>query len=83
MKKPKQTSSIQEERSTKPPAVKRRRRRKPLSDIPAAAAAKGCCTIESPGAPDRDIPGLSQAECDSIQDAHRGNVTHWNPGACA
>jgi hypothetical protein len=50
---------------------------------PAKAYLKGCCTIVSPGAPDRDVPGLTKAECDAIENAHPGSATHWVKGSCA
>jgi hypothetical protein len=49
----------------------------------AAAAPKGCCTVSQPGAADRDIPGLTKAECNAIEGAHPGSVTHWIQGSCA
>jgi len=63
-------------RSTPKPAT-------PGGKGPASAAPKGCCTIESPGAPDRDVSGLTEAECGAIQNAHPGTVTHWVKGSCA
>jgi hypothetical protein len=50
---------------------------------PAAAAAKGCCTIASPGAPDRAVAGVTQPECIAIQNAHPGSAAHWVKGSCA
>jgi hypothetical protein len=49
----------------------------------AAAHPKGCCTIAAPGVPDRDIPGVTKAECDAIADAHPGSVANWVEGSCA
>jgi hypothetical protein len=70
--------------------IKEKRRAKPkipvlraASSMAAAAAPKGCCTIESPGGPDRQVEGITKAECDAIQNAHAGTVTQWNPGSCA
>jgi len=56
---------------------------KAASTKPASAVAKGCCTIESPGAADRDVGNVTQAECTAIQNAHPGSVTHWVKGSCA
>jgi hypothetical protein len=49
----------------------------------AKAYVKGCCTIVSPGAPDRDVAGVTKAECDAIENAHPGSATHWVKGSCA
>ncbi len=55
-----------------------------MANIHAAAAApKGCCTISAPAAPDRDIPGVTQAECNAIANAQPGAVAHWVKGSCA
>jgi hypothetical protein len=62
---------------------KRKAPSKAASKQPASAAAKGCCTIESPGGPDRDVENITQAECTAIQNAHQGSVTHWVKGSCA
>lgn len=53
------------------------------SRLKAAAAPKGCCVIETEGAPDRNIPNLTEAECDAIQTAHPDTATHWFQGDCA
>lgn len=49
----------------------------------AAAAPKGCCTITSDDGPDREIEGVTKAECDAIANAHPGSYSQWVPGACA
>jgi kumamolisin len=49
----------------------------------AAADSTGCCTISAPGVPDRDIPGVTQAECDAIANSQPGAVAHWVKGSCA
>ena len=46
-------------------------------------APKGCCTIVTGNAPNRQIPGLTEAECNAIEDRLPGTATQWNPGACA
>ena len=53
------------------------------SALKASAAPKGCCTISSEGAPDRDIPNITEAECDAIAIAHPESATHWEKGSCA
>jgi hypothetical protein len=70
-------------RSTKTSSSNKPKRNVPGSKRPAAVAPKGCCTIESPGAPDRDVGGLTQAECAAIENAHPDSVTHWVKGSCA
>jgi hypothetical protein len=66
-------------RATAKPRAKPRMAVRMLS----TAAPKGCCTIESPAAPDRQVPGITKAECDAIANAHPDTVTHWVEGACA
>lgn len=48
-----------------------------------AAVQTGCCTISSPGAPDMQIPNITQSQCIAYQDSHPGTVAHWNSGSCA
>jgi hypothetical protein len=43
----------------------------------------GCCTISAPGIPDRDIPGITKAECEAIANRQPGAVAHWVKGECA
>jgi hypothetical protein len=43
---------------------------------------KGCCIIAAPNVPDRAIPGVTQAECTAIANAHPGSVGHWVAGEC-
>jgi hypothetical protein len=45
-------------------------------------APKGCCIISAPNVPDRAIPGVTQAECIAIANAHPGSVGHWVEGEC-
>jgi hypothetical protein len=52
-------------------------------EMMAAAFPKGCCTITAPGVKDRQIPGVTQAECNSIAATHPGSVGQWVEGACA
>jgi hypothetical protein len=49
---------------------------------PAAANAKGCCTIEYDDKPEDQIPGITQAECKLIARGRSGTA-QWTPGACA
>jgi hypothetical protein len=49
----------------------------------AKAYLTGCCTISSPGAPDRHVPGITKAECNAIENAHPGSATQWVKGSCA
>jgi kumamolisin len=44
---------------------------------------KGCCTISAPSVPDRDIPGVTESECNAIANAQPGAVAHWVSGECA
>jgi hypothetical protein len=55
--------------------------RKPAAK-PAAANAKGCCTIEYDDKPEDQIPGITQAKCKLIA-RQRGGTAQWTPGACA
>ena len=50
---------------------------------PRAAVTTGCCTIAAPGLPDRDIPNVTEAECDAIANLQPGAVAHWVSGSCA
>jgi hypothetical protein len=70
-------------KAKKTPRSTKAKVKKTRSKIRASAAPKGCCIIVTGDAPDRAIPGLTEAECDVIEDAHPGTATHWNPGVCA
>ena len=96
MKKPSKpaprTAAVKTRKKRQPPASHAATAAKPAAKlrskaaivaVAASAAPKGCCTIESPDGPDRDIPGLTEAECRAIQNAHPGTVTHWQKGSCA
>lgn len=48
-----------------------------------APAPKGCCTISAPGVADRDIPGVTESECNAIANTQPGAVAHWVSGECA
>jgi hypothetical protein len=64
-----------------PPA--RRGSRPTPSAAPVADVPTGCCIIEAPAVPDRQVEGLTKSECDAIANAHPGTVTHWVEGRCA
>jgi kumamolisin len=54
-----------------------------LASVRASGAPTGCCTIAAPGQRDRDVPGVTEAECEAIANAQPGAVPHWVQGACA
>jgi hypothetical protein len=69
--------------SKKTPKKTTARRAQAFAAVAWHLAPKGCCTIVPATGPSTDIPGLTEAACEAIENAHPELVTSWNPGACA